>query len=86
MARYFKSAVWLVGCSSLGYLLLVAATPSEEYLAKTRKTYPGVEKSAVESQKKNQQFIDVLQAVTETDKPLHRLNKKEIEDLQPKNN
>lgn len=81
MAAYLKSALWLVGFSSVGYILLVATTPNEEYLAKVSKTLPGVEKSSVETVKKKQQFIDVLQAVTETKEPLHRLSKAEIEEL-----
>jgi len=85
MAAYFRSAVWLVGCSSLGYVLLMAVTPSDSFLADAKKTYPGAEKSPVESQKKKQQFVDVLQAVTDTNQPLHRLSKEEIEDLNRKN-
>lgn len=86
MAKYVQSTVWLLGCSGLGYALLVATTPSKEQLKETQKNYPGIEKSAVENLKKKQQFVDTLKAITYTNKPLHRLNKEEIEDLTTKTN
>lgn len=35
--RYFKSLIWLVGCSGLGYILYVACTPNEMQTNELRK-------------------------------------------------
>lgn len=37
MAKYVQSTVWLLGCSGLGYALLVATTPSKEQLKEAQK-------------------------------------------------
>lgn len=39
MAAFVKSALWVIGCGGVGYLLLEATanTPNEEYLSKVRK-------------------------------------------------
>lgn len=78
-SRIVKSLFWLTTCSSLGYVLLLASSQSDDEYKKIGEHFPGVDKKSKETLSKNQQFMNVLQSAAESDKPLYRLDKKEFE-------
>lgn len=78
MAKILQPIFWLTAFGGLGYGLLSLA-PSAEELDKQSKNYPGIEKNPKLVHDKQQQFVNVLHAAVESDKPLYRLSKEEID-------
>ncbi|KAJ8967865.1 hypothetical protein NQ317_017632 [Molorchus minor] len=79
--RYVQSVFWLFAFTGLGVGLLKITTPRESNIDLRKvmtKKLPGTEKKSHEVYNKNQQFVNVLQAATESDKPIWRMNKEEI--------
>lgn len=77
MDRVIRSLFWMTGFSVLGYGLFVVASPSKEKIEKLRKDLPGVD-SKKESLVKNEQFFNVLNAARESNKPLYRMSREEL--------
>nr|CAI5843771.1 unnamed protein product [Callosobruchus analis] len=72
--RYVRSGFWLLAFSGLGYGMLVLTSPSQTYIDKLQQEYLDNESS-----KRNRQFMSVLQASTNSDQPLYRLSKAELD-------
>ena len=79
MDRYIKSVAWLISGSAVGYGLL-CLMPDQNF-DKTKNIYPGVEKSPVENRKQKEKFVNILQATANTEQPIYRLSKEEIESV-----
>lgn len=76
MEKYVKSALWLLTASAAGYGLLELSQNSN-----FSEKYTGVDKSAVEDNSKTKQFMTVLEAAANTNRPIYHLNQKEVESL-----
>lgn len=75
MEKYVKSVIWLFSASAIGYGCLLLTQSQNNVNDK----YTEVDKSEVENNKR--QFMTVLQAAANTNQPIHRLNKKELDAL-----
>lgn len=76
--KYMSSAIWLVAGGSLGYALLVYCTPNEAGISQAALNLPGVEKNPAIRAKQNQDFINVLKAASQDQKPYYILPKEEL--------
>lgn len=69
-----KSLIWLGGFSTVGYLLLVATSQSDAEVKEIKEKF---DKGKLT---KTEQFSNVLQTATLSNKPLYRMTKEEIEE------
>lgn len=83
-SRFVRSIFWIVACSGISYGLLILTTPSEAEIHKRKQELTTV-KERNEHLNKNQQFMNVLISATDSNKPLYRLSKDEIEKELKKN-
>lgn len=78
-SKITKSIFWLATFGGLGYVLMIATARTDDDYKKIGKHYPGLDKKTEKEYNKNQQFMNVIQSAAESDKPLYRLSKEEIE-------
>uniref|UniRef100_A0A1L8DNP3 Putative conserved secreted protein n=2 Tax=Nyssomyia neivai TaxID=330878 RepID=A0A1L8DNP3_9DIPT len=74
---YVKSAVWLIGCSALGYALLKVTEPREEKLRLIRAT--SSLENVTEDKRKTALALKKLREAVD-DKPIYLKTRKEIEE------
>lgn len=72
-SRVLKSLFWLTSLTGLGFALYLVTSDSQDTV---KKDYPGVDKQPYN---KSQKLLNILEASTNSNKPLYRLSKEELE-------
>nr|CAD7405999.1 unnamed protein product [Timema poppensis] len=72
-----KSVIWTVGIGGCGYTLMKILSPDEKSFVDS--TSESSLSSSPEAAKKRQAIFDVLRGASESNKPIYRMSREELE-------